>query len=134
MGRKRGRVSLVPGLITVKLWIQSAKTLVQENPAAPELATPLAEQAQAKSELAEMAAKDAAAQAYKAKMDVEKERNQRKADFEALEKRITDAKSVKELEAIRKEIANRRATLPDTAPNKGTSSPQPAAPVVEPPW
>ena len=94
----------------------------------------LAEQAQAKSELAEVAAKDAAAQAYKAKMDVEKERNQRKADFEALEKRITDAKSVKELEAIRKEIANRRATLPDTAPNKGTSSPQPAAPVVEPPW
>ena len=45
LGRKRGRVSLVPGLITVKLWIQSAKTLAQENAAAAEPALPVAEQA-----------------------------------------------------------------------------------------
>ena len=45
LGRKRGRVSLVPGLITVKLWIQSAKALVQENPVEVEPALPVVEQA-----------------------------------------------------------------------------------------
>ena len=42
LGRKRGRVSLVPGLITVKLWIQSAKALTQANPVEVESA-PVAE-------------------------------------------------------------------------------------------
>lgn len=46
LGRKRGRVSLVPGLITVKLWIQSAKAVAQENAAAAEPALPVVEQAQ----------------------------------------------------------------------------------------
>jgi hypothetical protein len=40
LGRKRGRASLVPGLITVKLWIQSAKELALANPVAMASAAP----------------------------------------------------------------------------------------------
>ncbi|HRI70357.1 MAG TPA: hypothetical protein PK156_39265, partial [Polyangium sp.] len=93
-----------------------------------------AELAQAKAEAAEAAAKELAAQVSKSKTEVEKERNQRKADYEALEIRITDAQSVRELETIRQEIARRRATLPSAAKTTSTSGAPAAPPVVEPPF
>lgn len=82
-----------------------------------------ADGARAKAETAELAAKKLAIQVTNAKDEIEKERNDRKEDYDALEKRIKEVMDAKELEAIRKDIAQRRenpniVTMPTTTISK----------------
>jgi hypothetical protein len=136
--RRRQYAFIIVGLLVVFGAVVGYAVQIGRKEAETRVALEEANRQKTAAEKAELAAKELTIQANNAKDEVEKQRNKRKEDYDALEKRIARAKDAKELEAIRTDIAQRRGIMPvpwvTPAPTTSTTITPGTPAAVEPPW